>query len=167
MYCLKVLGRMCPSCCFLVSLCRHGIINVWLSWAQVCLPQRCVAVIMPVTYAWAVMSRTLTDERNFLRDEWTQRRSVGTLSKCRRTGKVTRSDLLRVGKRDECIVSLVMEKRSRMVSGFCHSWSSASVTMPRYDTLADRTSVLIQLDVQITAFTTLRLPIQFRNWAIE
>lgn len=82
-------------------------------------PEMCV-VIMSVTYAWAVMSRTLTDERNFLRYEWTQIRSVGTLSKCRRTGKVTRSDL-RVGKRDEKSVSLVMEKRSRTVSGFCHS----------------------------------------------
>jgi len=27
----------------------------------------------------------------------------------------------------ECIVSLVMEKRSRTVIGFCHSWCSASV----------------------------------------
>ena len=66
-------------------------------------PEMCV-VIMSVTYVRVVMCRTLSDERNFLRDEWTQRRSVGTLSKCRRTGKVTRSDLLRVGKRVYCFI---------------------------------------------------------------
>jgi hypothetical protein len=81
-------------------------------------PEICV-VITCVTHAWAVVSRTWTDERNFLHDEWTQRRSAGTLSKCRRTGKVTRSDLLRVGKSDDaCIVSVVMEKRSLTVNVF-------------------------------------------------
>jgi len=125
-------------------------------------PEMCV-VIMSVTYAWAVISRTLTDERNFLRDEWTQRRSVGTLSKCRRTGKVTRSDLLRVGKRDKCIVSLVMEKRSRTVSGFCHSWCSAYVTLPRFYNLAHCTSLLTQLGLPRTAFTAFRFRYSFET----
>jgi hypothetical protein len=147
------------SCEHLPSWNYRRVIKLGTSMAA---PEMCV-VIMSVTYAWAVMSRTWTDERNFLLDEWTQRRSTGTPSKCRRTGKVTRSDLLGVGKRDECIVSLVMEKRSRTVSVFCHSWCSASVTRSRSDNLAGCTSVLAQLGVQRTSFTPMKFRHRFEN----
>jgi hypothetical protein len=128
-------------------------------------PEICV-VIISVTYVRAVVSRTWTDERNFLLDEGTQRRSVGTLSKCRRTSKVTRNDLLRVGKSDDACISVVMEKRSLTVNELCRSWCSVSLTLPRFDNLVDWTSVLVQLGLPRT-FTSIEFRYRFETMQLS